>query len=246
MEANPHLQDRRARRVEITKPVGLTDAIGVTVVSPKYEHLANEAESRFRKMTGLDVVRITTNAEPAFFAKLTLDTYIQPRPIVYFDVDLFFLRPFDFSRLLSSGKWCAVPDPGAAVPEGGFVFRDRNAQGWEPDQYFNSGLFVCDLRRPEIQQVFRDAREHEQDVKDGRKPKPVDSTDQIHLNVAVAKQPGLLKRLGFEMNCFPLAIQWGAVRQYPPDVVGFHAAGVPLPLKLERLKAAEMMLGPAK
>lgn len=213
-------------------------AIGVTIVSPAYEHLAEEAISRFRKFAGLDVVALEVPDSGGFAAKLNLDRYVAPVPVVFFDVDLWLLRKFDFAPLLNSGKWCAVPDPGAYNPQA-FPHTDSEAEGWEKADYFNSGLIVCDLSRPSHRRVFEDARRHFQT---GGK-KPADWTDQFWLNWAVQQQPGLLHRLPLELNFYKLAVDWGSYPHIPREIIGLHAAGAKVGEKLSRLKREAAVFG---
>jgi len=230
---------------KLTPKVDSTGPIGVTLVSPRYLYLAQEAVSRFRKCTGLDVVILWSEAEPAFAAKLNLDLLVARRPMVFFDVDLWLLRPVDFGPLAKSDRWCAVPDPCAPNPET-FCGRDSIREGWDPATYFNSGLFACDLSRAEIRQVFADARAQLDRVHAGTVPLPADVTDQYYLNWAVQRQAGLLKPLGLEMNFFHVAIEHGGVRNIPVPLTGLHAAGVPAELKLQALREQAKVLGPAE
>jgi hypothetical protein len=231
-------------RVRITPQIVSEGAIGVTIVSPSYLHLAEQAVARFRASTGLDAVIIWSEAEPAFAAKLNLDLMVAPRPIVYFDVDLWLLRPAEeLGELAASGRWCAVPDP-CSVNMTCFCGKDTAREGWQPDSYFNSGLFACDLARPEIRRVFADARAQLDRVHHEKAALPADSTDQYFLNWAVQQQPGLLQRLGLHMNFFNVAVHYGNVTQIPVPVTGLHAAGVPLEQKLETLAEQARVFGP--
>lgn len=218
-----------------------TGPIGVTVVSPDYAELAPEAIKRFQLCTGLEVITLHPTKD-VFTAKLHLDS-VAGRPIVFFDVDLWFLRPFDFSTLASGFHWNAVPDPCAALSNN-FVGRDILAQKWDQGSYFNSGLFACDLRRREIRQVFEDARKRLADTIADNSIAPEDTTDQFYLNWAVQQQPGLFNPLPLELNFFRYAIIHGAVSGWPSDIIGLHAAGVPLNKKLETLKRESLVFGP--
>lgn len=218
-------------------------AIGVTIVSPKYAHLAEEAVTRFRRCAGLDAVIVWSEAEPAYAAKLNLDLLIAPRPIIFFDADLWFLRPVEFREVAASGRWCAVPDPCATHPET-FCGKDVTASRWEPATYFNSGLFACDLARPEIRQVFADARARLEAVHSGAAPAPADTTDQYYLNWAVQQQPPLFKPLPLHLNFFMVAAHHGSLAHIPAEITGLHAAGVPTPRKLEILKLQAQVFGP--
>jgi hypothetical protein len=226
----------------VVVPVNATAALGVTLVSPKYQHLAEEAVARFQKNTGLDVVILTAKEENSFAAKLNLDLMVAAVPIVFFDVDLWIIRKYDFSPLLKSGKWCAVPDPGSHNPHA-FPHTDCQREGWNHDTYFNSGLFVCDLSRPDHRRVFQDARQRLTDVHEGLAGIPADWTDQYFLNWAIQQQPALLKRLPFELNFYKLAVDWGSYPHIPREVIGLHAAGRKPDEKLSTLKREAAVFG---
>jgi hypothetical protein len=216
--------------------------IAVTVTSPGYDHLTAEAVRRFRRFSGLEVVVLPTSTEPAFAAKLNLDLFVAPRPIVFFDVDLWLLRPYDFRPLAKTGRWCAVPDPGAWNPRA-FPHTDSVREGWEKDTYFNSGLFVCDLSQWNIREVFAMARQRLADCHAGNAPRPVDWTDQYFLNWAVQQQPGLLKRLPFALNFYKPAVDWGSYPSIPREIIGLHAAGTPVRDKLRVLEMQAAVFG---
>jgi len=199
--------------------------LGVTIASPGYQHLVDEAVRRFRVHTGLKVLVLSLCEEPAFASKLYLDQFVVPRPIIYFDVDLWMLRAFDFEPLCGSGRWCAVPDPATWNPLA-FPCTDCEREGWVKEDYFNSGLFVCDLADPRIRRVFADARAKLSDCHSGRSATPADWTDQYFLNWAVQQQPGLLRRLPFAMNFYKKAVDWGSYPHIPREIIGLHAAGV--------------------
>lgn len=231
---------------KVTARVLSDGPIGVTFVSPGYEHLEKEAVSRFREMTGgLEclVIHTGTLRGSSFAAKLNLDLLVAPRPIVFFDADLWFIRPFDFASLGKSDQWCAVPDP-CSTNLSSFCGQDSKREGWEVGTYFNSGLFVCDLARPEIRRVFADARAQlDRVIRDEVAP-PVDSTDQYYLNWAVHQQPGLFKPLPLAMNFFAIAIHHGSLSEFPANIIGLHAAGVHLNRKLETLTRQAWVFAP--
>jgi hypothetical protein len=242
LEAQP--APRKPRKLPTTRILS-EGPIGVTLVSPDFEHLAQEAVSRFRRNTGLECVVIHTGqkAISCFGAKLNLDLLLAPRPIVFFDADLWIIRPVELTELATSGKWCAVPDP-CAYGDGGFPAGDVRREGWDPNTYFNSGFFACDLSRPEIRRVFSDARAHLERVHAGDIVPPVDSTDQFYLNWAVQQQPGLFHPLPLAINFFQIAIHHGSLEQIPAKIIGLHAAGVPLERKLAVLGKQAAVYGP--
>ncbi len=217
-------------------------AIGVTVVSSKYAEVAEEAIARFHQYTGLDVTVIRVKQEPSFAAKLNLDTMVAPRPIVYFDADLWLLRPYDFTLLAESDRFCAVHCPGAWNPST-FPHADCKANHWDHASYINSGLFACDLRRPEIQDIFASARACLEACHQGKLPRPVDWTDQFFFNYALQQRPGLVRLLPFALNFYKLAVDWGSYPHIPREIIGLHAAGVPSDKKLETLRAQAEVFG---
>lgn len=219
-----------------------SEVIGVTITSPKYAHLTDEAVKRFTAMTHLDVVVIQSQTEPAFAVKLNLDLLVAPRPIVFFDVDLWMLRPFDFHPLAATGRWSAVPDPGAHNPAA-FPHTDSEANGWSKADYFNSGLFVCDLSRESHRDVFKAARWKLERCHAGREPRPKDWTDQFFLNWSVQRVPGLLNPLPFAMNFYKKAVDWGSYPAIPREIIGLHAAGVDVRDKLAALINQERVFG---
>jgi hypothetical protein len=219
--------------------------IGVTLVTPRYAHLVDEAVTRFTKHSGLDVLVLHASEECGFAAKLNLDLLIAPRPIVFFDADLWLLRDFDFAEMACGERFCAASDP-CAFNSKTFCGMDCSSDGWDPATYFNSGLFACDLGRPEIRRVFSDARQRLADCHSGTAPLPTDSTDQYFLNWAVKQQLDLFRSLPFRMNFFKLAVTMGDFPHFPADIVGLHAAGVPLPNKLDALRQQAAVLGCAR
>src|SRR5690606_7009502 len=127
--ARPH-----AKRLAPLAPS--TGPVGVTMVSPAYAHMVDEAVSRFQKHSGLEVIVLCNAAEPSWAAKLNLDLLVAPRPIVFFDIDWWLLRPFDFSQI---SDFQAVPDPIAFMPES-FCYQDSELEGWPKETYFNAGF----------------------------------------------------------------------------------------------------------
>jgi hypothetical protein len=193
-------------------------------------------------MTGLDVVVLWMEREPSFAAKLNLDLLLAPVPIVFFDVDLWMLRPFDFVPLTQSGRFCAVHDTGP-LDAGSFSYLDCRAEGWRPEEYFNSGLFVCDLGRPEIRAVFAAARARFADCQSGRVPPPADHGEQYFLNWAVQQQPGLLRLLPPELNFYKAAYDHGFIEHLPREIIGLHAAACPVSGKLAKLTREAAVFG---
>ncbi len=63
------------------------------------------------------------------------------------------------------------------------------------------------------------------------------------MNWAVQQQPGLFKRLPLAFNFFKFAITHGAINHWPAEIVGLHAAGVPMAKKLETLTRESLVFG---
>jgi len=226
----------------LARQIRPTEVLGVTITSPQYQHLTEEAVRRFHQQTGLDVAVLWSAQEPAFAVKLNLDLLLAPVPIVYFDVDLWMLRPFDFRPIAQAGRFAAVPDPGAWNPNA-FPHIDSERFGWEKESYFNSGLFACDLGRPDIRQLFIEARARLDACHGDTTQAPADWTDQFFLNWAVQRQPGLFKRLPFALNFYKKAVDWGSYPHIPREIIGLHAAGVPLDEKLGKLRREAEVFG---
>jgi hypothetical protein len=235
-------RQRPVRKRRVTPMCLPSSLVGVTVVSPAYQHLLEESISRFRAATGLDVVVLWTSDETGFGAKLNLDLLLAPRAVVFFDIDLWMLRPFNFSALAAARRFCAVHDPGVWVPNC-FPRMDCEREEWHHLDYFNSGLFVCDLGQPEIRNVFADARARLRASTEGGVPPPRDITDQFYLNWAVQRQPGLFQRMPFELNFYKVTVDGGAFPHIPREIIGLHAAGVPVDQKLERLRTEAAVFG---
>ncbi len=230
-------------RPPLARQIPISAAVGVTVISPKYEYLAAEAVNRFRAKTKLDVIVVYSNQEPSFAAKLNLDLLVAPNPIVFFDADFWMLRPYSFIPLATSERFCAVPDPGAFTPLT-FPYDDCEREGWDKEAYFNSGLFACDLRRPEIRTVFAEARQHLADCHRGLARRPADWTDQYFLNWAVRRHPGLFQPLPFALNFYKHAVDSGYASHIPRDIIGLHAAGIRADHKLHALRQQAPVFGP--
>lgn len=222
--------------------MGVGPVVGVTVVSPRYAYMAGEAVERFQKMSGLDVVVLHVGSEPAFAAKLNLDLLLAPRRIVFFDVDYWMLRPFNFSTL-PTDRFSAVPDPGVGS-KNQFPARDCAREGWAPETYFNSGLFVCDLTMPALRQVFADARARLLACHAGAVESPADWTDQYFLNWAVQQQWEIFNPLPIALNFYKVAADGGNLANIPAQIIGLHAAGVGVERKLAALRQQAAVFGP--
>jgi hypothetical protein len=215
--------------------------IGVTVVTPAYKHLEKEAVRRFRKFTGLPVQVIRCKDDQGFFAKLELDRECPRTRIVFFDVDYWLLRP------MSPQQWCpmswvAVQDSAVYNPHA-FPHTDCESHRLDKRRYFNSGMFTCNLVVPQHRQVFQEARRMRRRVVSGKDPAPVDVTDQYYLNAAVQKLNPSVGLMPTKFNFYKKAADWGQLAYIPREIIGLHAAGEPLPTKLEALRQQSAVFG---
>lgn len=206
--------------------------VGVTIVSPSYRRLAREAIRRFERFTGMEVKVIECADKDGFKMKLELDKHCGRRSVVFFDADLWFLRPWEPLPMLGTATWMACHDSAVWNP-GSFCYKDCHENGLDRFHYVNSGLFLCDLRRQEHRDVFKSARAS------FRSPKTVtaDTTDQFHLNRAILKHAVPVAFLPPRFAFYSLAVVWGQYPAIPRELVGIHAAGVALKHKWDTLRA---------
>lgn len=210
-----------ARVCRDTKPPASPppDMIGATIITRDYAEIGAEAARRFREHTGLPVLRIEVDDGEGFDAKLALPDLCPARRVVFFDADLWMLRPADLAPWAQSA-FAAVPDPQAFSPRS-FCREDALTIGINAALYFNSGFFIADLGDSGVREAFASASIAR---KTGGPMK--DITDQSWLNAAVRKgaTPVMMPP---EWNFYPLSWVWGCVREMPRAVIGLHAAGVP-------------------
>lgn len=216
----------------------MTAPLGVTIVTPGYEALAEEAIRRFKAATDCEaVLRIEVPEGQGFNAKLHLDELCPARPIVFFDADLWMLREFDVGLLMpQNDEWIAVHDP-AVWDLDSWPARDCAAQEMEPGAYINTGLFGCDLSKHFAREVFASARVL------ASAQTMIDPTDQGLINLALQRLQVSVTMLPSVFNFYPLSVAWGTFPFTPRGVVGVHAAGFPMQDKLEALKAFALTLG---
>lgn len=212
--------------------------LAVTVVTPAYAALAEEACRRVREFTGLEVLRIEVEEGRGFEAKLKLPALCPARRILFFDADWWLLRAVDVTAI--EGDFCAVPDPSTVDP-GSFCHQDSQALGLEAARYFNSGFFIADLACEDVVGAFARALEHFRAGKVDGTTTLTDTTDQSWLVEAIAlkeKDCGIdHARLPLAWNYYHRATQWGCVKSIPPHLYAIHAAGVPLEEKQAHLQA---------
>lgn len=212
------------------------EAVCVTICTPAYAHIREEAVAAFRKHFEMPVLVLECADAEGYETKMKLDLLVGPRKMVFCDLDF---RPVRrFPPVWQSGAWCAVRDHGHKHPKS-FASYDIEAHGLDALSYFNSGFFCCDLSKPQHAAVFATARAIWRDVQQGRRPRVGDFGDQFYLNAA-------LKELGISLNLLPVSMNWlrgyaehGMFPYVPRVIYAVHAAGVPLAGKQAHLRVME-------
>lgn len=211
--------------------------IGATIISTSYKRLGDEAVRRFKKHTGLPVKVIRCRDSSAFEAKLNLDNLTQRGPVVFFDADLWIIRPWEVTFGPDFG---AVHDPMVFHGcETAFPARDCETLGLDKHRYVNSGLMVMDFSQRAHRQVFQHARRSWKRLQAGR-TKAIDTTDQAHINVGIQKVNPPQAMLPTVLNTYLRAVEWGVLPFIPRGIVGLHAAGIKRG-KLSHLTMAEKL-----
>jgi hypothetical protein len=216
--------------------------IGLTVTTPSYNKLTAEACKRFEKNTGLKTrVEIAPTDDDGFPAKLEL--WRTKADAVFFDSDLWVIRPIDFSKL---PDWSVVHDPCVFHPDS-FCFKDCQQPfeegGLLRDRYFNTGMMKVDFRKPLNREVFKRAAKIAAKVKAGKAWKPHDTTDQYYINRAVLELGVSVTLLPYSFNYYHKAVEWGVLSFTPREVRCLHAAGYPLKRKLAALRSQFRVFG---
>lgn len=208
------------------------DPIGVCIISPSYAKLGAEAVRRFKKFTRLKVKIIRCKDEDGYFTKLCLDRLVGRKKVIYFDSDWWCLRPLDTSRL-QFGAFCAAPDWGVFHPHA-FPKEDCERLGMRKDLYFNSGFWCADFSNPQHRQMFSAARKlwkyHQKKKITG------DPGEQTILNLARHRTGTPIQMLPTVVNYYRHSTDQGVYQDIPAEVIGLHAAGVPLKKKLRHLQ----------
>jgi hypothetical protein len=212
--------------------------IGVTIISPSYRKVGNEAVKRFKKFTGLDVKVIRCSDKEGFDTKLQLDKLCPKQKIIFFDADWMLLRKTDILGLSNAGLWLGVGDPTIHHPDC-FPHKDCRDNGLDQHRYINTGFFVCDLSRDDHRQVFIKARRSRKAYLEGKQASH-DHTDQFHINKALDGVAMTLLPLSF--NFFTFAAREGCC-QIPREVIGLHGAGYQASEKWEELQAELKVFG---
>lgn len=201
--------------------------IGVTLSSPGFEELAEEARKRFMKHTGLQCVVVHTRTPQNYAAKLELPSMFN-QTVVWFDADLWFVRDVDLSEFDEREEFLAVLDPGIHDLDH-FPLHDSRTLGLDHLRYFNSGFFIWNSRH---RAAFDEARRVM--AVDIRKLK--DFGEQSALNAGVQRKCKLTL-LPSTLNYMPFAElhnMRGLVKQHSPATI--HAAGYGTEHKLDALR----------
>lgn len=221
--------------------VAIPQAIVVTICTPAYAHMREDAVKRFRECFGLPVLVIEAEDVAGYDMKLMLDLYCGPKTVIYCDMDWWPLRPIP-PQVWQSGAWCAVRDHGYKHPHS-FASHDIAKHKLDALLYFNSGFFVCNLANPQHVAVFGLARSLLADVRAKKRPRVGDFGDQFYLNAAVQEYAVPLNLLPVSFNWIRGFAEHGMFPYVPRVVYGVHAAGVPLAGKLDHLRTMEQAHG---
>lgn len=186
------------------------------MASPGFAELAEEARKRFMQFTGLQCVVVHTKEEGNYAAKLELPSMFN-QTVVWFDADLWFIRPTDLSIYDNRSEFFAVRDPGIHDPAH-FPFHDSRLLGLDVLQYFNSGFYIWNNRH---RAAFEEARSCLKE----NKAKLKDFGEQSSLNAGVQRK-SKVRLLSNKLNYMPFAEMAGLQAMEPkraPNTV--HAAG---------------------
>lgn len=213
--------------------------IGITIASPKYAEIAEEARSRFSRYTGLNCLVFHTQHESNYTVKLQLWKLFKEtnQSFCFFDCDNFCVRDCDLSEFENKTEFIAVKDSdGHKLNPSNFVdafsYKDCVTHNLDPSRYFNGGFFIANSKYH--QKVFETALGYI------RNPKIHfdDFGEQSALNLAVRDTGTELKLISVDYN----AVVGGSVdmiKDVCPDPYFIHAAGMELKYKIDHLKYQE-------
>lgn len=216
--------------------------VGVTLSSPQYENLTFEAVRRFKRHTGLDVQIMWSDGEPAYAHKLEAAQRFKGRSVVFFDVDWWALRPMDLGQFNNSPHFVCVRDPGV-FDHDQFPHTDSAVLGIDELQYFNSGFWIANFRRPDHVAAFEAAAQLCEEKLNGLWTNVGDPGEQSFLNAGIQRSGCSVLHLPFAYNCYNLAVRFGCYPEYPREIFGLHAAGVHHSEKREWLELHERVFG---
>lgn len=216
--------------------------IACTLVSPAFEHMVFDAVRHFKDNTGMDVHIIWSDAEPAHNKKLEVSQLFKGQSVVFFDADLWVIRPLDLSQFNNVPEFVCVRDPGIFDPDQ-FPQKDSVILGIKQGDYFNSGFFVANFRREDHCRAFDIALQLCAEQDNGMWPGIGDHGEQSFLNVGVQRAGCTVKYLPFAYNCYNLAVRFGCYPEYPREIVCLHAAGVHYTEKQRWLQTRKEVFG---
>ena len=211
----------------------ISDILGVTIASPGYFDLANEAAARFRQFSGLDALIITTDRKDSYDMKYALPL-LGTRTLVFFDADLWFIRPIDLTRFANLNGIAAVQDVTRHSFNGTFCLQDAVSLDMPPDRYVNTGFMVINPRVQAVKAAFNLASVLMAQRRAGE-IKTLDVTEQSLLNAAFYRSSVDMHFLPDEWNFWPHAWKHKFYDRIPMEPYCIHAAGVPLAQKSEFL-----------
>lgn len=211
----------------------ISDICGITLASPGYFNLANEAARRFRKYTGMDCLVITTDRADSYDAKLALPN-LGDRTLCFIDSDLWMIRPVNLDPFRQMNGVAAVPEAGRHLIHS-FCIHDCETLEVPMDRYVNAGLMIINPRVPAVQEAFNIAAQILAESRAGINVLK-DYGEQSALNAGFLRAGVQMTFLGDEWNFWPKAWHWKCYDELPLHPYSIHAAGVPLPQKEQFLK----------
>lgn len=207
--------------------------IGICIISPSYKPIGKEAVRRFKKHSGLREVHVVrVKDEQGYEAKLSLDKIAGNRRFIAFDADWWALRDFHADQW-EYGTFSAVPDYGIFDPSA-FPREDCEKLGIRKETYANTGLIAGDGANPLHRAVYQQARRLWK--KHQRTPLTGDPGEQTLWNLARQQVGAPIIMLPFTLSFYRHMVSGGCYPWIPAEVVGLHAAGVPLKDKLRHLQ----------
>ncbi len=209
--------------------------IGVTVATPGYFDLAQEAARRFRRHAGCEVVILTSDKADSYDLKFSILDVIGDRTAIFFDSDWFAIAPLPIDQFYNTACVWAVPDASRHALTS-FCLNDALALGFPPDRYVNTGLFVVNGRSEAHRAAFLLAGEMMAKKRAGDFADVKDRTEQSLLNAAWHSSATPMSFLGDEWNFWPRALERGFYSKIPVRPLAIHAADVPVARKAEYLK----------
>lgn len=212
----------------------ISDIIGITISSPGYHEMAQEAARRFRKYTGCDALILTTERRDSYDAKYALP-FLGDRTICFFDADLWLIRQTNLAPLSQINGIAAVKDVTRHAENGSFCLQDARLLQFSPEEYCNTGFMVINPLAANVKEAFNLASSL-MAKKNAGCFSIIDVTEQSLLNAAFIQSGVEMTYLGNEWNFWPNAWKHGFYQSLPLHPYCIHAAGVLLPNKMQFLK----------